>query len=333
MRLSKLTPISLVKRITEFALKSYYTNLILKSYQNDKKSLNRIFNAARAFYGIHNSAFTAQNPGARIKRHRSFFNVWDIDFIHQAQIDLFRSNKAAGYHGITLIGFENQRIEWSSNDTNSSEVYLFGFSDNLTWFDIYKKYVHTGTMAIDVGANIGIHTLVLSRCVGDKGAVIAFEPSEIIFKRLLGTIALNGVKNVSALSCGAGEMVSTRRFEPYLTKFNIGQGRIDSNGSSEITLTTIDEQLKNSTLPLSLIKIDTEGYEINVLKGAQESLRKHKPAVVMEFNADSYSFDQFVKLIPYDALCYRIPHSYFEKAKVFNGTSGGCFDVLIVPEK
>lgn len=318
MNLSKLTPVSLAKRAVEFALKSYYTSLVIRAYQNDSKSQGRISRAARTFYGFNDC-------------RRSLFNLWDMDFIHQAQIDLFRHQKAAGYHGTALIGYEDLRIEWSSNDANSSEVHLHGFSDNFPWFDIYKKYAGDGTMAIDVGANIGIHTLVLSRCVGDTGTVLAFEPSVTIYKRLLGTMALNGLKNVNALPCGAGETATTRRFEPLVTNFNIGQGKIDANGSAEITITTIDDQLKNSTMPVSLIKIDTEGYEINVLKGAQETLRRHKPAVVAEFNGTSYSFDEFTKNIPFDGTYSRIQHSCFEKAEPFCGAASGCFDMLVVP--
>lgn len=319
MNLQKLTPGLLVKRVAEFALKSYYTTLILKAYQNDAASLGKISTAARAFYGLG-------------KPRRTVLNEWDMDFIHQARIDLFRSKKAAGYRGKALIGFEDLQIEWSSDDANSSEVYLFGFSDNFPWFDIYKKYARAGTVAIDVGANIGIHTLVLSRCVGETGTVIAFEPSAAIYKRLLGTISLNGLNNVSAQPQGAGEKAARCRFEPSLTNFNIGQGRIDTSGSTEITITSIDELLKNRSMPVSLIKIDTEGYELNVLKGAQESLKKHKPAIVVEFNASSYSFDQFMQHIPYNALFYRIPHSCFDKIETFSGTATGCFDVLIIPE-
>lgn len=320
MNFLKLTPISIAKRFAEFALKNYYTGLILKAYQNDSKSLEIIARAARTFYGLNN-------------RRKSVFNVWDIDFIHQAQIDLYRSKKSAGYQGVTSIGFGDLRIEWSSDDANSSEVHLYGFSDNFPWFEVYKKFVRPGTTALDVGANIGIHTLVLSACAGDKGAVIAFEPSAAIYKRLLGTILLNGLKNVTALPCGAGEKASRRKFEPRSANFNIGQGKIDDNGSAEITITTIDDQLEKQTMPVSLIKIDTEGYELNVLKGAQETLRKHRPAIVAEFNAASYSFDQFAKEIPFEADFYRIPHSKSDEIEPFYGTLTGCFDVLIVPRR
>jgi FkbM family methyltransferase len=317
--LKRLAPQSAVKRVSEFLTKRYFFNLITDAYRNsDGPSHLSIARHAAEHYGLCESKIPLHLP-------------WYMDFLLQAHIDLSRRSNATRFQGMTDIGFDNVKIEWFSSDANSSIVYLFGFSDNRTLFDVYRKFIMPGTCAIDVGANIGIHSLVMASCAGPTGCVLSFEPSDRIHPRLCANLKLNSVQNAIALKMGAGEATDKVRFDMKENDFNVGKGAVSARGEYEIDVTTVDIQTAGCPLPVSLIKIDTEGYELHVLKGAREMLAKHQPVVVCEFNPKEYGMSELVSNIPFDARCFRIPNTYYEKAEPVGSDFSGSGDVLIMP--
>jgi hypothetical protein len=95
-----------------------------------------------------------------------------IDAVYHAQLELFQRMSAAVL-GPSPIAFDDAQLECLSSDANSSSFYLYGFSNNLTYFDLYARLLSPGAIAVDVGANLGIHTLVRARGVGPVGRVYA----------------------------------------------------------------------------------------------------------------------------------------------------------------
>lgn len=139
---------------------------------------------------------------------------------------------------------------------------------------------------IDVGANIGNHTVFFSKIAK---MVYSFEPNETIFELL--QINTKKYRNIEVFNFGCSDKEQTLAAD--IDQKNWGSGRIsDSNSQtcnntihSSFTLKTLDsvEVIKNETI--GLIKIDVEGHELPAMKGMTETLKRDKPIIVFEQNS------------------------------------------------
>ncbi|WP_299163157.1 FkbM family methyltransferase [Accumulibacter sp.] len=240
------------------------------------------------------------------------------------------------------IGFGDLKLECYTSDTNTSSVYLFGASDNLRFFEIYNKHIRSASVAIDVGANVGIHSLAMSHCVGREGTVFSFEPSTKIYQRARKNISINAKTNIHLSSTALGSAVGTVGFLDTSDQVNIGESKIQENATTKVELDTMDNALANNN-NISLIKIDVEGFEKDVIRGAQNVLQANRPALVIELNQERYSLKEIVDSIPYRCDIYKIPYTFLEQleqvvvsSRVLANTSveknsGRAFDALILP--
>ncbi len=311
------------KRIVEALTKRHFLNLLNRTYsQKDSNEHLTIQKWAQIWYGLKKSGII----------RRKWAGLF-ISFINQAQVELFHKGHELNL-GESVIGFSDIQISCHSTDANSGVVYLYGFSDNLTYFDLYRQYAGAGTTAIDVGANLGIHTAVISQCVGEQGQVVAYEPVERIFQRLKNNVQMNGLVNVSCIHMGIGDTHGTIGFDDQEGDFNIGKARIQTSAQTTIPLTTIDTEAPKYPSRVSLIKIDVEGFERHVLRGAINTLQQHQPVVVCEFNPESYPFQELVELIPFKADYYQIPNSYWETLELIDPSFySRASDVLIIAKE
>jgi len=141
------------------------------------------------------------------------------------------------------------------------------------------------SVALDIGANIGLTALALSD-ICFAGKVIAIEPVPRTFELLKTNLADANVQNVSTfnVAIGAGDgSVSMYVDESNLaTSFVVD---IDKGSNQEIPLTSLDSMVSRLAIPpLDFIKIDVEGCELEVLKGAEKSISLFKPIVLLEMN-------------------------------------------------
>ena len=147
-----------------------------------------------------------------------------------------------------------------------------------------------GHTAVDVGANIGQMTVVMSRAVGDSGAVHSFEPLPAMFEELACNVALNQLKNVRLNRLGLADRpgsATMHAFEVGWEAFSsIGRPPRPEAGSAvsiEIPVETLDAYTAEEGLRrVDLIKLDVEGAELSVVKGAEQVLRRHAPTLVFE---------------------------------------------------
>jgi FkbM family methyltransferase len=313
--------LKIAKRLVEKATKRHFLRLVAEAYDHPNlDSHQRIRRAAQTWYGT--------TRDGRFKRRCS--GVF-IEFVYQAQLELFRHGLDRDL-GPSPIGFEDLSLHCRSSDANSSVVHLYGFSDNLTHFTLYKSCVRPGSTAIDVGANLGIHSLALSRCVGEKGSVIAYEPSITIHKRLLRNIEENAVSNIFPKRLGLSDRTGSAGFEPHVADFNIGKGKLRDDAAQQIRVTTLDDETRGLAGPIDLIKIDVEGAELSVIKGARKTLVSHRPMMVAEFNPHRYSFEELLDQIPYECRCYRIPNTFWDSlTPIDKADFDQRADVLIAP--
>ena len=151
-----------------------------------------------------------------------------MDCIFQAQADVFKAKVSAALDlGAAGIGVDGLRIRCSAENANSSTVYLLGFDSNVTQFEVYRLFALPGTATIDVGANLGIHSLVLSTFVGGGGKVFAFEPVPSIRAMMEENLRINHITNVEVNEYALGNSTGEVSFEENAGDFNIGKGRVE----------------------------------------------------------------------------------------------------------
>jgi len=142
---------------------------------------------------------------------------------------------------------------------------------------LIEKFAAPGTLAVDIGAHIGIHTFKMSKSVGDAGGVIAFEPQVKIYAEQLRNLRLNRCKNVLSLRKALGDRNQFIQMDP-VDPTNEGGTGIGSGGD-------IAEMIPLDALNLfnvSFIKIDAERTEYYVLQGAKETILRNNPVLIFE---------------------------------------------------
>jgi len=194
-----------------------------------------------------------------------------------------------------VSGIDEKLIRGSAHDTIVTEQLV--------------KHVRADDCVIDIGANIGIFTLQASRLVGPNGRVYSFEPSPREFIRLLRHIEINDCKNVVPIASGVADVVRDEVFH-LAWLGNPGQNSLFAPETVERTVRCgfgpLSAFIPDEALArIKVIKIDVEGAEMAVLKGAQDIMPKLINAVfVVEIAADNL------------ARCGETPesiYSFFEK--------------------
>jgi FkbM family methyltransferase len=141
---------------------------------------------------------------------------------------------------------------------------------------LLKKILFQGAVVADVGANIGIYSAFLSRCVGPTGLVHSFEPSPDNFRRL--SVATRGLLNVRLIQAAVGERSGECKL--YVSdKLNVDHRAYKADGDPRRAvpseMVALDDYFKSGQR-VDLIKMDIQGYELHALRGAQRVLREDR---------------------------------------------------------
>jgi len=152
-----------------------------------------------------------------------------------------------------------------------------------TEIDCLSGYVGPGSAVVDVGANIGFFTVRFARWVAPGGRVIAIEPDGLNFSMLRNAVGRAGLTDiVDAVQGVAAESPGTLRLR--LNPHHPADHRLGDEGVP-VTAHTLDGLLAERGWPaVSLIKIDVQGAEIRVLRGARETLARFHPALFVEID-------------------------------------------------
>jgi FkbM family methyltransferase len=144
--------------------------------------------------------------------------------------------------------------------------------------------IEPGDVVIDVGANVGALTVPLARAVGPKGAVFAFEPQPFVFYVLCGNLALNGLEwaNAQRQILGAEPGVTQIASVDYRVPGNFGGFSVPKSEASGIIPTVVGPLDAWRLNRCNLIKIDVEGMEKLVIRGAYDTIRRHRPILWIE---------------------------------------------------
>lgn len=161
---------------------------------------------------------------------------------------------------------------------------------------LFAQLVGPGDLAVEVGANIGVHTLALSRLVGPHGMVLAFEPQRLVFQTLCANLALNGCPNVTVrqIAIGAAGGSAYVPVVPPDQPANFGGVSLYGNTEGErVALAALDD----FGLPTcQFLKLDLEGMEVDALLGATRLVAAHRPVIYVENDRDEHA-DALVGLL------------------------------------
>ena len=181
---------------------------------------------------------------------------------------------------------EDGTVLYNPNDTYvGKSIKLYG-RYQLEEIKVFDKYVQEGDTVLDIGANIGTHTLWFANKVGESGFVMAFEPQRLIFQTLCANMALNSIKHVDCKQLGVGyskRLVTVPVLDP-LKENNFGGLSIDGHSEGEpVAICRVDD------IGLSrcdFIKMDVEGMEPEALQGAMNTIVKCRPVLYIELDRE-----------------------------------------------
>ncbi len=156
------------------------------------------------------------------------------------------------------------------------------------------KFLQPGQVFFDVGANVGFYSLLGAKRVQDSGRVVAFEPFPRNLAFLYRHIELNKVRNVTILPFACADQFA---IEMFLTGENHALGHLDTATASEtkgpvdpaamlVATISLDEAAEKLDLRPDVIKIDVEGAELRVLRGAAVILARMRPVLLLSVHSD-----------------------------------------------
>jgi FkbM family methyltransferase len=151
------------------------------------------------------------------------------------------------------------------------------------------SHIQPGNIFYDVGAHIGVFSLMAARLAGPRGCVFAFEPDPANLRRIEEHIERNQLPMIEPVSRAAWSSAGRARFERANPRSSLNRGSLAavatvvSDETFEVETITLDEfSVQNS--PPDLVKLDVEGAEAGVLRGADMIFRRFKPVLVCEIH-------------------------------------------------
>ena len=174
------------------------------------------------------------------------------------------------------------------------------FESNL--IDWSKQFCFSNKITLDIGAHSGTYSL----CLANRSQhVYSFEPQKMTYYSLCGSVALSNLKNVTCHNFGLGSQEQVGEKELFIVSNDGGGSTLIKNQSpvlstETVTIRTLDSlQLKN----VGFIKMDVEENELNVLKGAVETLKNSNyPTILFESNDINEELFNFIKQLSYNII-------------------------------
>lgn len=234
---------------------------------------------------------------------------------------------------VRIINRKGIKYEVSLNNYN--DWLLFFGIDNQHKENIYAK-INNGNVILDVGSNIGEVLLNMAK-VNPEGTIYGFEPVKSTFEKLQKNVSLNRFSSISLHQLALSD---TNEIVYYQTKEGHSGGTMMSKESKNISqdfieAKTLDHFVEmNSIEKIDFIKVDIEGFEMNFLKGAIETLKKFKPSIFMEvdcakLNRQNSSAEELIATL--QSIGYKVSHAENNQEINSNYQQIKHFDVYCTP--
>jgi FkbM family methyltransferase len=212
-------------------------------------------------------------------------------------------------------------LEWSLDlgETIDLWIYLTGSFQRAS-VEALGRLIEPGDLVFDIGANIGAHTLFMARAVGVAGQVYAFEPTDYAYGKLRKNLDRNPAlrdrvraEQMMLVDSQAGTAIRALHSSwplqpPAEVHESHGGALMAASGARPLTVDAFCEE--RGIGRLNVVKLDVDGNECAVLRGARRTLEKYRPAIVLEVSPCVYAdrapdrFEDFVEILR--ALDYRL---------------------------
>lgn len=203
------------------------------------------------------------------------------------------------------------------NTGRSNAGYVLGTTEPVVQH-AFVSLLRPGMVVYDVGANVGFFTVIAARLCCPEGHVVAFEPLPENFERIRHNVALNNFQNVmvccEALSDTDGKALFQVSAEPtWGNLVGVGKDIDQKTGTIEVNVSRLDLLVQTDELPVpDLIKIDVEGAEAQVLRGAEDTLRRTRPLLLVELHGTNQVIARALDSLGYSAIVLGDPRAVIE---------------------
>jgi FkbM family methyltransferase len=185
--------------------------------------------------------------------------------------------------GFVFLARRGMPVEWHVSFFGSYEPEIRA---------IFRAVLPMGGVALDIGANVGWHTLLMASLVGSGGRVLAAEANPSVRQRLQDNLNLNRFKQVEVVPYAMADTEGMMEFyapegdDPDSGNgYVVTPGRAARTGTVRVESRRMDSIIRSSGIDrLDVIKIDVEGFEWPVLRGGEETIARFRPHVVFEYN-------------------------------------------------
>lgn len=193
---------------------------------------------------------------------------------------------------VKTLRFNNKKFKLLLNPNNGyvdASIYAFKVFEK----DILTKavkYIKKDSVIFDIGANIGQHSIIFSL---HGSHVYSFEPNNFIFEQFVKSISLNGISNITPLNYGIASEENV--YDLYVNPKNVGNATLIKKNDFKhikVNIKTL-ENFHQHIDKVDFVKIDVEGFELEVILGNQGFFEKFKPFVWLEFTPEWYKESKF----------------------------------------
>jgi FkbM family methyltransferase len=202
------------------------------------------------------------------------------------------------------------KMDLNVNEFTQCGYYLSAFDSELL-----RLLMKGGRVFIDIGANVGFYTLAASKSFDN---VYSFEPSPSTFSRLVHNVELNTFGSVTPINSGLSDVKS--EMDLHTNPFNNGGASLNGFseaikclypdyvwGSVKVDVEVLDEIVDSrGIIGVDLIKIDVEGHELAVIRGAQNTIATHRPLVYAEVVKERDKLNAIIAALPNSYIPYSL---------------------------
>jgi FkbM family methyltransferase len=181
---------------------------------------------------------------------------------------------------------------WIELNPRTGQNYLQGNAEPAVQ-SVLEKHLRPGMIVYDLGANIGLFSLLAARLVGDSGRVFSFEPDPEIAARLRRNVARNNFANINVVEAGVWSATGNLNFvaadssspDRGIGKFAAAGERVNTNGTPTPCV-SLDDFIHTAPPP-DAIKCDIEGAEVEAFRGAETILKTSRPWIICEMHSEA----------------------------------------------
>jgi FkbM family methyltransferase len=203
-----------------------------------------------------------------------------------------------------------------------------------------RENLKPGETFIDIGAHIGLFTVLAARLVGKTGKVITFEPTPVTLQALKSVVKMNGCSSVVTVRGEAmSEEKGTAVFYDTGDTMSVTNSLIKNEtscGEIEVPTISLDEFVMENDIAPDIIKIDVEGAELKVLRGSRRTLEIEQPKVRLSLHPPFHDNDPNILDETWSflrELDYNVDFGGQEIDKTWFCSQTGFFDVNLVPQQ